>query len=127
VAGSGRKNADAALAVALAGGATVEDAACSAGVSPRTAHRRLADPTFSARVDGLREQMARQAVARLASLGGQAADALAGLLGSEDERVRLGAARAVLDGLLKASGLFEFERRLRELEEQHVAQTVEEM
>jgi hypothetical protein len=41
MAGSGRKNADAALLAALAGGATVQEAASSAGISERTAYRRL--------------------------------------------------------------------------------------
>ncbi len=127
MAGSGRKKADAALALALAGGSIVEDAARSAGISPRTAYRRLADPAFSARVDELREEAVRQALGRLSALGTQAAGVLQGLLHSEDERVRLAAVRTVLAGVLKASGLFEFERRLRELEDQHVAQPEEEM
>jgi hypothetical protein len=46
VAHRGRKNADEALA--LASGKSVREAAAEAGVSKRTAHRRLADPGFRA-------------------------------------------------------------------------------
>jgi hypothetical protein len=42
----GRKNADAALLTALAGGATVRRAAEQAEVSERTAYRRLEDAGF---------------------------------------------------------------------------------
>jgi hypothetical protein len=116
VAGSGRKNADAALALALAGGATVEAAARSAGVSPRTAFRRSADPAFRALVDDFRAETVRQFVGQLSALGTSAVGALGELLQSEDQRVRLAAVRVALAGLLKASGLFEFERRLQEVD-----------
>jgi hypothetical protein len=40
MAGGGRRNADEALALALAGGQTLRDAAAAAGVAERTATRR---------------------------------------------------------------------------------------
>ena len=43
---SGTSSNDGALIAALIGGANVEDAAQAAGLSRRTAFRRLADPTF---------------------------------------------------------------------------------
>jgi len=45
----GRRHADAALRLALACGATVENAARAAGVSERTLYRRLKDPVFTSR------------------------------------------------------------------------------
>jgi hypothetical protein len=45
MAAGGRKSADAALLAALAAGSTVDEAAAMASVSPRTAARRLTDPT----------------------------------------------------------------------------------
>jgi hypothetical protein len=114
VAGGGRKNADAALALALAGGATVEGAARSAGVSPRTAYRRLDDPAFRGRVDEIRADMVRLATGRLAALGTEMIETLRALLGSKDDRIRLAAVRAGLAEMRKTSGLFEFERRLLE-------------
>ena len=44
----GTSGHDGALIAALLGGASVEDAARLAGLSLRTAFRRLADPTFQA-------------------------------------------------------------------------------
>lgn len=114
MAGCGRRNADTALALALAGGATVETAAQAAGVSPRTVHRRAADPAFRALVDEIRAETVRQVVGQLSALGNRAVAALGELLQSKDERVRLAAVRVALGSLLKASGLFEFERRLQE-------------
>ena len=56
---SGTPGRDAALIAALLGGATVEDAASTAGLSRRTAFRRLDDPTF-------RQALAEAKQARLA-------------------------------------------------------------
>jgi hypothetical protein len=46
----GRRNADEALALALASGQTLRDAAAAAAISERTAARRWADPGFRRRV-----------------------------------------------------------------------------
>ena len=53
----GRRNADQALLMALACGATVEAAARTAGVSETTAHRRLKDPKFSNQLQQLKAEM----------------------------------------------------------------------
>jgi hypothetical protein len=53
----GRRQADDALLMALACGATVENAARQAGVSLRTAHRRMADESFRQRLQALRDDM----------------------------------------------------------------------
>lgn len=51
----------------LPGGATVRGAAERAGLSERTAHRRLADTDFRRRVAELRAEMIGRALGRLAS------------------------------------------------------------
>ena len=66
----GRKKADEALALALACGATVEQAAQKAGVSARTAHRRLAAPAFQRRVREAKVEMVQRATAVLTAAGG---------------------------------------------------------
>jgi transposase len=68
----GRKNADLALAAALAAGQKIEDAAAQAGVSASTAYRRLRSPPFRQRVDELRGRMVEATVGRLADLGAEA-------------------------------------------------------
>src|SRR5581483_6411304 len=86
-------------------------------LSERTAHRRLKDPAFTKRVDQIRGDLIQRTVARLPAHGTIAADTLGKLIQSKDERVRLGAARAILDHLYRGAEIFELERRLRELEE----------
>src|SRR5262245_53274724 len=93
------------LAAALAGGAEVAEAARQAGCSARTAYRRLADPQFRRRVAELRGRAVEQSLGKVTGVLTVAADKLRGLLGSDDERVRLSAVKLV----------FEVESRLREL------------
>jgi hypothetical protein len=57
VAGNGRKSADETLLIAIACGATVETAATKAGISPRTAHRRLQTPDFQIRLSEIKSGM----------------------------------------------------------------------
>ncbi len=95
VAGGDRKNADTVLIAALAGGATVEDAAKTARVSERTAYRRLEGADFRAQVAEARRAMVERTVAQLADAGTAAAATLRALLDAEAASVRLGAARAM--------------------------------
>ncbi len=116
MAGSGRKNADDALLAALAGGATVQQAAGQAAVSERTAHRRLADPAFRRRVADLRGEMVTRAVGKMADGMSDAAAKLRELLTAESESVRLGAARSLLELGVKMRESAELEQRLADLE-----------
>ena len=88
----GRSDADEALAAAIAAGRTVRDAAATAGVSERTADRRLADAL------------------------GEASDVLRALLTSGEDRVKLRAASEVLTQGLRVAELVELQRRVEELE-----------
>jgi hypothetical protein len=123
VAGDGKRgNIDEPLAIALAGGATVRDAAAKVGCGERTAYRRWADSAFRRKVAELRADMVRQTVGRLTSIGGQTLDALEALLKSTDDRVKLGAVRTVLEHTFKgvetaelADQLAELQRRLDEV------------
>jgi hypothetical protein len=123
VAGSGRKNADGGLVAGLAAGLSVARAAERAGVSERTARRRLRDDAFKARVERARARILDRVVARLTALGATAVRTLQDLMrpGVADG-VRLGAARAAIEhmfkghdevGLLKQVG--ELRQRLEEL------------
>ena len=101
--GFGRKNNDV-LVTALAGGTTVADAARNAGVSERTAYRRLESAEFRRRIDHVRAEIVGQAMGALTEAMTEAAGTLRRLLQAEREPVRLGAARSIL----------EFGQRLRE-------------
>jgi hypothetical protein len=118
VAHRGRREADEALLLALACGATVESAARAAGLSPRTAHRRLADPAFAARVRQARADMAQRAAGALTAASAESVRTLLELQrASSPPAVRLGAARAVLEIGLKVREAAEFEGRLAALEQ----------
>ena len=117
MAGGDRKNADSALITGLACGGTVEAAAKTAGVSERTAFRRLEDPSFRRRVAEARDAMVSRAVARLSATSTLAADTLRELLKARSETVRLGAARAVLELGAKLREHEELAERIAALEE----------
>ena len=63
------KGADRALLQALACGATDEHAARKAGMSERTAYRRLDDPAFRAQLDQLRADMVERTAGLLTGAG----------------------------------------------------------
>jgi hypothetical protein len=95
---SGRKSADDALAVAIACGSTVEAAAAKAGVSPKTAYKRMADPEFQRRLTQVRAEMVGRATAMLTAAAMEAVKTLLDLQGKTvAASARLGAAKAVLE------------------------------
>jgi HEAT repeat protein len=104
------------LAVALASGQTLRDAALAVGVSERTASRRWADAEFRRRVAGLRGELVGRALGRMADGMAEAADVLRQLLAAKSESVRLGAARSLLELGVKLRESVELEERLRALE-----------
>jgi hypothetical protein len=121
VAHRGRRNADEALALAVASGQTLRDAAAAASVSERTAARRWADPDFRRRVNGLRGEMVQRSLGRMAEGMAEAACVLRALLAAESESVRLGAARSLLEYGVRLRETVDFEERLRALEEADAA------
>jgi hypothetical protein len=96
MAGDGKKKDDA-LLLPLAQGVPTSEAARRAGVSERTAYRRMEDPSFRRLVMETRASLFAQAVGVLASTSGKAAEVLGKLLDSESEQVRLNAARLILE------------------------------
>jgi hypothetical protein len=116
MAASGRRNADDSLLVALAAGRTVEEAARQAGLSERTAFRRLAVPGFRQRVAAARAEMVEKALGRMADSMSAAADTLRQLLTANGDNVKLGAARALLELTVKLRESVELEARLQSLE-----------
>ncbi len=113
----GRRKGDAALALALASGATIRDAAAAAGVGERTATRRWADAAFRRQVAELRGDMVGRALGRMADGMSDAAAKLRELLTAESESVRLGAARALLELGTKLRESVDHEERLAALEQ----------
>ncbi len=116
---SGRNRArDDLLAAALAAGAKIVEAAQAAGVSERTAHRRLADPAFRQRVEDARRDHVRHIGGRLTALSDEALDALAELLHAPrvPAAVRCRAALGVLAESLRWREQADVEQRLQAIE-----------
>jgi HEAT repeat protein len=110
-----RKNDDV-LLMALACGCTVENASRSARISPRTAHRRLADPEFCQRLQATQTDMAKRVTATLTAAASEAATGLLTLLNSTSESVRLGAAKAILELECKAREITQVIEHLAKVE-----------
>lgn len=104
------------LIVALACGDTVKDAAEKAGVGERTVYRRLTDQEFMAKVNKARNLMISQAVGRLSLTCAKAAETLEKLLDSDNPRIRLQAAKAIMDHAIKLADNWAIEMRLGYLE-----------
>ena len=113
-----RKGADQALLLALACGATVEHAAHKAGLSERTAYRRLEDPTFVRQLELLRAEMVQRTAGMLTGASMGSVKVLVDLQGdvSVPAAVRRRSARDVLEMGLKFREAAELERRLAAVE-----------
>jgi hypothetical protein len=112
----GRRKGETALALALAGGQTVRDAAAAAGLGERTATRRVADPEFRLRVAELRAEMVARATGQLADGMAAAVATLRRLLDAKSESIQLGAARTLLELGQKLRESVELEGRLAAVE-----------
>jgi hypothetical protein len=94
---------DEAIVAALLRGASYEHAADEAGCSRSTVVRRMADPAFRARLDGLRREMLARVADTLAAHALAAVETLGAI--ATDERAapaaRSNAARAILDAAVR--------------------------
>ena len=118
-----RNRGDELLLGALAAGSPVEQAARAAGLSTRTAYRRLADPAFRARLARARDTLIETALGELVDSASEAVATLRALLQAEDERVRLGAAKATLEQLLRLRETLTLGQRLATLERAQAARS----
>ena len=113
-----RKKAEDALLLALACGASVDQAARQCGLSIRTVYRRLAEVDFRRRLQALRSDMVSRTAGTLTAAATEAVRTLLELLkSSASDAVRLGAARAVLEMGLKVREVADLEERLAALEQ----------
>ena len=100
-----RFQGDDALFDALVAGAHVENAAAFAGVSSRTAYRRMADPVFRQRVESAREAIRDSILTRLSEAAGDAVSRLWELVNNEEPEIQLKAAKTLLDSLVKVQSI----------------------
>jgi hypothetical protein len=113
---SGRSRSDELLLGALAAGSPVDQAAETAGISVRTAYRRLAEPAFARRLAQARDELISSALGELVECASEAVATLRALLSASDERVRLGAAKSTLEQLLRLRETLTLSQRLAVLE-----------
>lgn len=96
------RKGDDSLFQALVAGCHIETAAKQAGVSVRTVYRRLADPVFKQQLEEARESLRTAILANLANASEEAISTLWTLMqDSENETIRLKAAKIILDALAK--------------------------
>lgn len=111
------------LLAALLVSRNVREACKAAGIAERTAYSWLADSQFAAALAALEGQAIDEAARRLVQLTGSALDVLEAVLSDEaaPRSVRVRAAVAVLDELLKLRELRNVEARLAALEAAYAA------
>lgn len=96
---------------------TAVAAAGKVGCNERTVRRRLEDPAFAQRVADAKNEAVGQAVALLGTLMTSAAVRLGRLLESPDERVRLAAAKTIIDSTLRGRQVEQIEAEVREIKD----------
>lgn len=94
------------LAVQVAGGSSIKDGAKTIGCSESVAYHLSIDPSFRNTVARLRSEATYAAVGRLSHAAVTAVDCLVSLLGPEDSRDQLNAAKAILASLVPLTPLF---------------------
>ena len=115
----GRYTADNNLLMALACGATIENAARTAGLSQATVYNRLKDPEFQRRLQDIRSDMVKRTAGMLTAAAMEAVKTLLALQStSTPPAVRLGAARAILEIGIKVRETAELTERIAALEAQ---------
>lgn len=111
-----RKSQVALFVLAVARGATIKAAAREAGVDESTGHRWIRKPEIKARVGAVRDQLWGEAAGALAAASTEAVAALRKLLTAKSPRIRLGAARAILESGPRLREIVDHEARLAALE-----------
>jgi hypothetical protein len=109
---------DEVLALALAGGANLQDAANLAGMSRRTASRRVTDPAFVAKVRECRAAAFDAALGGLSSRLARAVERLGELVEDANGAVALGACRTLLSSAHDYREQVELEARMTAVEGQ---------
>lgn len=103
--------------LALASGSTTKNAAAATNTGTRTIDRWLQDANFRKRIAIVRGELFGQSVGVLIAIASRAAAKLGLLLDARDDKIKLGAARAVLELATKLRESVELETRLTNLEQ----------
>jgi AcrR family transcriptional regulator len=113
---NGTPEKDAILALALASGVSIADAAAQADVGRTTVYRKLENPEFRRLVAEYRDRLIATALGRIADNLTRSADVLAQMLDSPKEYIRIRAARALFSVGMKLRDSVDLTTRMREVE-----------
>lgn len=102
--------------VVLASCSSYTEAAKQLEVSIPTIYKWLSDSEFSAKLEGVRNQIVTDAISKLKAHTTKAVDTLALLMDDESSQVRRGACNDILNHVTKFMELREIETRLKTLE-----------
>lgn len=107
---------DVVLALALASGASIADAADRAGVGRTTVYRKLENPDFHRQVCEFRDKLIATALGRMADNMTRAADALVGMLDAPELYIRLRAIRILFSQSIRLRDSIDVTSRMRAVE-----------
>ena len=108
---------EAALIACLASGANYTEAAKKSGISARTISRRMSNPEFQEKVSDTRRSALIRAVGAISTAASRAVLTLNELLGAKHPpSIRLAAARAVLENVVRLTQHADLDHRLAALE-----------
>jgi transposase-like protein len=106
-----------AVALALAAGETIKEAAAGAGVGERTVGNWLGEADFAALVDSLRAQILERTMSRMIDTTTRATERLRRLVRSRKESIALGACRTVLEQAVRLREAVTLAERVAALEQ----------
>jgi hypothetical protein len=114
-----KQQSDHAILMALACGATIENAAIKAGVGPGTVNRRLKNPEFAKKLQDVKAGMVNRTAAILTAAASESVKTLLELQSpNAPPGIRLGAARAIIELGARLRDAAEIQGRIAALEQQ---------
>ena len=105
----------------LVQGRSIKDAASAAGISERTAYRRLNCPEFTQLIDDAKRAHVEAVGTRLSSILTKSIETVASLMESDSDTVRLKASQLAFEMQQIIAGQLTVERRLSLLESEVLA------
>jgi hypothetical protein len=106
------------LAILVASGSTIKDAAASAGCSLPIAYSLSRSPEFKSMVSTIRSEAIRQAIGTLSLATTRAAETLVALLADDDPKIRLAAVARLFASIAPLTELHELRTDIEELRSQ---------
>jgi hypothetical protein len=114
---------DVVLALALASGTSIADAADRAGFGRTTVYRKLENPDFHRQVCEFRDKLIATALGRMADNMTRAADALVAMLDDPEKHIRMRAIRTLFSLGIRLRDSIDVSSRMRAVESELARRT----